>query len=670
MELDRLVNEGILEPVSFSKWGTPIVPIIKEDGSVRICGDFKVTINPCLEIERYPIPRIDELLNSMQGSVIFSKIDLSQAYQQILLEENSRELTTISTHKGLFKYTRLPFGITSAPAHFQKVMENGLHTTKEKIKAIQDAPIPKSVTELKSFLGLVNYYAKFVPNLSTILYPLYQLLQKNAKWVWSDQCSQAFNQVKDILISASVLVHFNPDLPLQLTCDASNYGVGAVLAHIFPNGEEKPIAFASKKLNRAEMSYSQIEKEALGIIFGVSKFNQFLYGNKFTLVTDHKPLVTIFNPSKGIPTFSANRLRRWAVILSNYDYNIKYVKSEKNIADSLSRIPIKDDTKLIDKCSVDYINFFEDELHSTHMGAAKMKEMARNYFWWPGLNSDIEKKAHNCENCRAVKDNPPKHQLHLWEWPREPWSRLHIDYFGPIYNRYFLVIVDAHSKWIEVFPTRNTTSSFTNEVLSSLFARFGIPHHITTAPYSPASNGAAENANFLFDYRNTPHATTKEKPSVLMFKRHINFRFNIMNPKIYKRSRKNYSINNNVIKGQRRQLKYNNGSRKCNFSIGQYVFVKDYRIPMKTKWVKGKIIKRIGKCVYLCNVSEVGKVWKRHANQIEECRSVESSLAPLPITDTKENTEIIEIFDSPEQVASVNNRPKRQIKAPERLANE
>ena len=127
-------------------------------------------------------------------------------------------------------------------------------------------------------MGLLTYYAKFVPNLSNMLKPLHELLNKATQWKWSDRCEEAFKAAKRALVHSEALTHFNPDLPLQLACDASPYGVGAVISHIMPSGEERAIAFASRTLSKAESNYAQIEREALSIIFGVKKFHQFLFG--------------------------------------------------------------------------------------------------------------------------------------------------------------------------------------------------------------------------------------------------------------------------------------------------------------------------------------------------------------------------------------------------------
>ncbi|XP_053391713.1 uncharacterized protein K02A2.6-like [Mercenaria mercenaria] len=235
-ELETLLEAGVLEKVDYSEWATPIVPVPKSNGEIRICGDFKVTINPLLEIDQYPLPRIEDIFASIGAGKKFSKIDLKNAYLQVEVDEESKKLLTINTHKGLFRYNRLVFGVAPAAAIFQRLIEqivsgipgvqvilddmivtgatdeehlanleqalkrlqdngfrlnvkkcaffqeeiefcghkidgNGLHKTEDKIKAMVNAPNPTNVKELRSFLGLIQYYAKFLPDLATILHP-------------------------------------------------------------------------------------------------------------------------------------------------------------------------------------------------------------------------------------------------------------------------------------------------------------------------------------------------------------------------------------------------------------------------------------------------------------------------------------------------------------------
>jgi hypothetical protein len=230
-ELERLEKLGVIEQIQQSEWATPIVPVAKPNGDVRICGDFKVTLNSRIRIDSYPLPRIDDLWGTLAGGETFSKLDLTHAYHQIQLEDSSKPLTTITTHKGLYRFNRLPYGIASAPAIFQRTMESllqnipqvvvyiddilitgktnkehlenleevlrrleqagarlkrdkchimmpsveflghiiskeGIQPSKKNVEAIMNAPPPTNVSKLKSFLGMVTYYLKFVPKLS------------------------------------------------------------------------------------------------------------------------------------------------------------------------------------------------------------------------------------------------------------------------------------------------------------------------------------------------------------------------------------------------------------------------------------------------------------------------------------------------------------------------
>ena len=405
-ELDHLFKEGVIQPVTHSDWAAPVVPVVKRDGSVRLCGDYKITVNKIAKFDSYPLPRIDDLFASLSGGQTFTKLDLAHAYLQVPLDAESKKFTTINTHRGLYQYNRLPFGISSAPAIFQRTIENilqnlpqtcvylydipvtgktekehlqnlenvltclensglrlkqqkcsfmlpsvdylghtisseGLQPTKEKIRAITDAPTPTNVAQLRSFLGLVNYYGKFLPQLATTLAPLYSLLQRNSKWQWTDKQQQAFKAAKDQLSSSKLLVHYNPDRELLLSCDALPYGIGAVLSRISPNMEEKPIAFTSRSLAPAEREYSQLDKEGLSIIFGVRKFYQYLFGRKFTIQSDHRPLQHIFGETRPVPHLASARLQRWALTLGAYDYSICYKPgSSHSNADMLSRLPL------------------------------------------------------------------------------------------------------------------------------------------------------------------------------------------------------------------------------------------------------------------------------------------------------------------------------------------
>ncbi|XP_064464481.1 uncharacterized protein K02A2.6-like [Ornithodoros turicata] len=388
-DLQRQVHNGVQQPVEVSEWATPIVVVPKPNGAVRVCGDFSVTVNPQLAITQYPLPRPEELLAVLNGGQKFTKLDLSEAYLQMELDEEAKKLLVINTHQGLFQFNRMmSFGIASAPAVFQRTMEQviaglssvacylddiivtgrndaehltnldkvftrpqefgftlkrekcaflqpqveylghvvdaeGFRPSPKKVSTILNMPPPTQVSELRSFLGMVQHCGKYLKSLSYVCAPMNDLLKKGMAWKWSAACVEAFETVNRMLTSAEILTHYDPAKPIFLAVDASSKGLGAVIYHRI-NGKDRPVAHASKTLTSAETKYAQVEREALTIIFGVRKFHQYLWGRRFVLYTDHKPLTTIFGPRKGIPVSTASRLQRWALILMSYTYDIEF----------------------------------------------------------------------------------------------------------------------------------------------------------------------------------------------------------------------------------------------------------------------------------------------------------------------------------------------------------
>lgn len=805
-ELDAMLRAGVIEPVDRSDWATPLVVVRKPDGGLRICADFKVTLNKVLAVDRFPVPKMDDLFSNLSGNEYFTKLDLSQAYNQVVLSESSRKYTVINTHRGLFKYSRLVYGLSSSPGIFQKLMVNmfknmpnvivfyddiliknkdleshlkclervleilesnglkikknkceflarrvkylgfiidrdGVRVDPDKVQAITSMSHPNNVSELKSFIGMINFYGKFIKNLSTHLSPLYSLLKKGKHWIWGTEQKLAFNKVKELLCSTNVLVHFDMECESVLVVDASSKGLGAVLSQRRgPGSVEQVVAYASRSLTSHEINYSQIHKEALAIIFAVDKFHQYLFGRKFILRTDHKPLVSIFGQNIGIPSAAASRLQRWAIKLSAYDFEIEYIKTDSNTADALSRLikvqktdviseepelpeqtylhfsteallldynVIKSETKsdpilsrilsyVLDgwPSEIDikelrpYFNrknelYIElgcvmwghrlvipsvcrkniiSELHDAHMGIVKTKALARSYVWWPGIDEEVESACRACPVCAAVADEPPAHVPHSWPWPSRPWSRLHLDFLGPVEGLTYLIIVDSCSKWIEAIKMNRTTASAVITVLRDLWARFGLPRqtvsdngppfssvefqaflkhngvdHIFSAPYHPASNGAAENAvkickrvikkafkqnlnvdvalcRFLLAYRNTQHTTTGDSPANILQGRNLRMRLDRLKPDRDSR-----------VATRQAQSVQNAGGVRRHLEPGTNVWYRDYN-KNSDKWLPGIIISKLGSTDYQIK-SIFGTEIHRHIDQLKS-RVTENSNSP------------------------------------------
>ncbi|PIO70633.1 hypothetical protein TELCIR_07511 [Teladorsagia circumcincta] len=229
-------------------------------------------------------------------------------------------------------------------------------------------PKPKDTAQVRSFLGLINHYGAFVPKMRQLRAPLDALLKKEAPFKWNAACEIASERAKEVLSSDLLLTHYNPELPIIVAADASDYGIGAVISHRYPDGTEKAVYHASRSLTDAEKNYGQIEKEGLALVYGVRKFHRYIYGRRFTLLTDHKPLLAIFGSKKGVPAYSANRLQRWRLTLLAYDFDIEYRNtSDFGQADALSRLiaaqsPPEEDV-IIAKIAHDINAIFKDNVN-------------------------------------------------------------------------------------------------------------------------------------------------------------------------------------------------------------------------------------------------------------------------------------------------------------------
>ena len=352
-EINELMKLDIIEKVEGepTPWVSPIVTPPKKDGKeIRLCVDMRQP-NKAIKRERHTMPTIDELILDLNGSKVFSKLDLRSGYHQLELHPDSRYITTFSTHLGIFRYKRLNFGVSSASEIFhetirqviqdiqgvrnisddivvfgenqeqhdialRKVLKrlsekgltlnrkkcvfrtnqisffgvifgaNGISPDPEKVKAVREFSRPENVKDLRSFLGLTNYCARFIKDYAKICGPLRQLTHKEQPWIWSQSCEEAFRTLQEKLCDETVISYYDPCKAVTVQVDASPVGLGAILTQ----DDDKVVSYGSRALTPVESRYSQTEREALGVVWACEYFDLYLRGlPHFIVITDHKP---------------------------------------------------------------------------------------------------------------------------------------------------------------------------------------------------------------------------------------------------------------------------------------------------------------------------------------------------------------------------------------------
>ena len=398
-ELQELLQQGAIIP-STSPFAAPVLFVKKKDGSLRLCVDYRL-LNQQTIRNKFPLPAIDDLLDSLGGAQWFSKLDLMSGYHQIRIEPQDEHKTAFSTRWGHYQFRVMPFGLTNAPATFQSFMNHilapflnkfvvvylddilifsrtkeehfehvravldvlkshkliakkskcqffcqqttflGFHLSNQgilpiddKISIIRDFPKPSTPKNAMSFMGLANFYRRFIKDFSKIAGPINQYM--SGKTSWSTSQDNAFNILKDKLISAPILAI--PDLTKDfvLTTDASQTCVGATLEQRNSDGSfAGVIGYFSKRLQGSQLNYSAQEQEFLGIIEALRQYRHLLIGKHFTLRTDHYSLTFLMMQSKT----PQRRIARWLDTLAEYDFSIEHIKGTQNTAaDALSRI--------------------------------------------------------------------------------------------------------------------------------------------------------------------------------------------------------------------------------------------------------------------------------------------------------------------------------------------
>ena len=295
-------------------------------------------------------PDIEGCKNISDDIIIYAKTqeEHDQILRKVLQRLRDKNLT-LNPDKCIFSRDSISFmGHT--------LTSEGLKPQDSKIQAVLQTERPTNVKELKSFLGLVSYCSKFVPQFATICEPMRKLTRRNQSFQWEKEQQDAFETLKNAMISAEVMAYYDQNAETRIICDASPVGLGCILEQ--KHGDNfRPVAYASRTLNAVERRYSQIEREALGITWGIERFQVYLYGIDFTVITDHKPLINIFKPNHKSPSA---RMTKWLLRLQPYKFTVEYQPGTQNASDCLSRSPNQDNTCTNDTLSSDaelYINY-------------------------------------------------------------------------------------------------------------------------------------------------------------------------------------------------------------------------------------------------------------------------------------------------------------------------
>eukprot|EP00731_Ephydatia_muelleri_P010420 Em0005g1006a len=336
-EVRKMLSRGVIRPSS-SPWSSPVVMVRKKNGSWRFCIDYQ-KLNAVTHQDAYPLPRIDATLESLAGSTLFTTLDLPGLW--VLAERLTNVFLKLQDAGLKLKTEKCKFVQKAVKYLGHVVSAEGICPDPAKTEVVVSYPVPTSAKEVKQFMGLCNYYRRFVKDYSKIAAPLFKLLSKeNAKFfAWNSASQNAFEELKSRLVSPPILAYPDFKQPFLLHTDASDAAIGAVLSQV-QGGTERVIAYWSRKLQKAERNYSTTEREALAVVASLKEFYPYVYGFPCKLITDHNPLTSL----KGIKDVGG-RLTRWLLFLQQFKLDFQYKPGRLHTnADTLSRIPSRDNT--------------------------------------------------------------------------------------------------------------------------------------------------------------------------------------------------------------------------------------------------------------------------------------------------------------------------------------
>ncbi|UYV70155.1 hypothetical protein LAZ67_7002015, partial [Cordylochernes scorpioides] len=622
-QIEQLLKYGLIKPAS-SPYSAPVTLAPKKgEGRVRLCIDYRL-LNRKIISDSFPIPLMEDIVQKVQGARVFSCLDILSAYWTIPLHPKDREMTCFSTSEGSYVWCRLPFGLKTAPAIFNRklsailqkykldnvtfyfddilvfseneeshlkhlgqifeilrkegiqlrrdkcllfmkritylgyeISENQISPSGVNVDVIKSLPPPRDLRCLRSFLGSVTHYAKFINNFNNLRAPLNELLKKNSRFIWTEECQRSFEGLKEALCSKPILQLFNPSLATHIYCDASTSGIGAVLKQEYPDGTQKPFTYFSRALRGAESKYTITELELLAVVETCKRYHPYISGSHVIVHTDHKALIWLnsFKHTNG-------RLFRWSLKLSEYDLDFNYNKGcENHEADMLSRLPysyflsaqaLKQNQgdlsippsklySIVD--GITYIRLnnkdrvvvppeLQDDLiqkaHESlgHPGISAMIRALSVQYYFKGMIGKIKNYVKNCKECQTIKSSTQPSYGLMGSLPRaaKPFDVVALDTVLGLggYNsakNCVHTVIDHHSRYIWGYASKGTSiatyiniinqllnigkprilvtdrhPSFVSKRFNKFLREKGIKH-VMTSPSHPECNGLVERAN-------------------------------------------------------------------------------------------------------------------------------------------------------------------------------
>ncbi|XP_048513420.1 uncharacterized protein K02A2.6-like [Athalia rosae] len=609
-ELDNLEKKDIIEKVNTSKFATPIVPVLKKNNTVRICGDFSITINPQLIVDEYHLPTTDELLADMAGCKIFAKVDLSQAYLQLCLDEKSSEIVVLNTHRGLYKCKRLWYGLAPAVAIWQRFMES----------------ILAGIKGVSVFIDDIKMGARNWAQVDKEAYAIVWAVKRLYQYVYG----RKFELITD---NRAIQQIFSPDksLPVFSAMRMQHYA-------IFLRGFTYTIRFKKSEHNANADCLSRLPVP--GSVESVDALSVFYINLVSTIPVTFEEIKKEIDSKQDADICKViNLIKQGKKLESKDTWNCNPLEFNLEFGILLRGHQVVIPRKLRKSML--------DQLHVGHFGIVKMKNLARGYCWWPNISLDIEHKARNCYECNLHSRNPPANKLHIWEPASVPFERVHCDFAGPFLGKMFFLYVDAFSKWPEVHVVKNIKTETIILKCREIFAIFGLPKNIVSdngptfkatefheflhshgilhrfsAPYNPQTNGQVEIyvntikqslkkmcekvsdvqealLQVLTQYRITPQVTTGKAPSELLFGTKPRCTLDLLKP---------VQIKQTIVE-------HNNQIPVRKFKLNDRVACRNYANTQK--WFFGRILKILGKCHYLIKLDDT-RIWKRHVNQLRK----------------------------------------------------